>query len=72
MNILNNIREIFSDDGGNMSSMRLLVFLVVGTLLFNWTWINITTGTIVSFDWADMGLILGSLFIKGYQKGKEK
>jgi len=28
MNILNNIREIFSDDGGNMSSMRLLVFQV--------------------------------------------
>ena len=72
MNILNTIKEIFSEDNGNISTMRILIFFIITVVLFNWTWINIATGTLVGFDWADLGLIIGPLFAKSYQKGKEE
>jgi len=66
------LKKIFSEDNGNSSSMRILVAFVIVIVLFNWTWINIKTGQIIAFDWQDLGLIIGPLFAKAYQKGKEK
>ncbi|KKL15547.1 hypothetical protein LCGC14_2504490 [marine sediment metagenome] len=65
------MKQFFTEDNGNFSFMRLAVFIVLITVLFNWTWFNIKHGTIISFDWQEMLLIIGPLFLKGYQKGKE-
>lgn len=69
---MNFLKEMLSEDNGNISTMRILAFFIIAVVMFNWTWINIATGSIISFDWADLGLILGPLFAKGYQKGREK
>lgn len=62
---------IFQDDKGNNSSMRILVFIVVITILINWTIVNIQTGTITAMPWEQVATIVGSLFAKGYQKANE-
>jgi len=71
VNLKGFLKTSLSEDNGNPSSMRGLVALVVVVVLFNWTWINISTGTLVSFDWQDLMVIVGPLLAKGYQKGKE-
>ena len=68
---MNYLKEILSENDGNLSTMRIMVFFIIFVVMFNWTWINIATGTLISFDFADLGLIIGPLFAKGYQKGKE-
>ncbi len=51
--------------------MRILVFIVVITILINWTIVNIQTGTITAMPWEQVVAIVGSLFAKGYQKANE-
>lgn len=65
------IHNMVSEDNGNTSSMRILVAVVVLVFLGNWTYFNIANGTLVSFDWQDLSVILGALSVKAYQKGKE-
>lgn len=66
-----NQRKVFKDDSGNTSYMRIVSFLVVGVVLFNWTYFNIENGEFVSLNWQDVGMILGSMGAKAYQKGIE-
>ena len=65
------ISKIFSDDCGNLSSMRLVFVLVVATTLFNWTWINIHTGVMQPLDWGSVASIVGMGFVKAQQKASE-
>ena len=67
-----NFKQFFKEDNGNLSTMRLLVTFILIVVLFNWTYITILTGTFISLKIADIMLILGPLFAKSYQKGKEK
>ena len=46
--------EFFQDSAGNNSLMRAVVFLIVAVILFNWTWINIKTGTFTPEEWEVM------------------
>jgi hypothetical protein len=71
MDFVSGIKNMLSEDNGNTSSMRILSALVVVVFLGNWTYFNITNGTLVSFDWQDLSVILGALGVKAYQKGKE-
>ena len=66
------LKKVISDQSGDPSTMRFLSWIIICTVLFNWTWYNISQGEILSFDWQEMSLIIGTLFAKGYQKGKEK
>ena len=68
---LDSLKQMFSEDNGNLSSMRLLSTLIVVIVLGNWTWFNITNNTIAGFDVQDIGLVLGALGIKGWQKRSE-
>lgn len=70
--MINIIKDSLSEDNGNISSMRWLAALIVIVTLGNWTYINIVTQTFTQFDWQSLGLIIGTLFTKAYQKGKEK
>ncbi|GAG78794.1 unnamed protein product, partial [marine sediment metagenome] len=40
-------------------------------ILFNWTFFNLANNTLSSFAWQDMAVVLGPLFAKAFQKGKE-
>jgi len=64
-------KSILAESSGQPSTMRILVAIVVLTVLFNWTYINLKTGTLVGFDWQDLMVIVGPLIAKGYQKSKE-
>ena len=63
--------KLFQDNAGNPSSMRLIAVAVPVVIVGVWAWTCLSTGTLISFDWADVGAIgaLGSA--KAYQKGKE-
>lgn len=66
-----NISDLIKEDSGKLSSMRVLVYLIVSVVLFNWTWFNINHDTIANFDWQEIGLIVGTLWVKAHQKGNE-
>ena len=66
-----NITKFLQEDNGNESSMRLIVFLIITTVLFNWTYYNIMSHQFVMLDWTSTAAMIGSLFMKAYQKGKE-
>lgn len=68
---MSGLLAIFQDANGNNSSMRILVFIVVITILINWTIVNIQTGTMTAMPWEQVVAIVGSLFAKGYQKANE-
>ena len=66
--------EIFRDNDGQMSTMRVLVCLIVVVVLFNWTWGCIATGTFIALSWQDLLIAVSPLFAKVAQKkyeGKE-
>jgi len=63
---------IFSEDNGNLSFMRVVTGMIVVVILFNWTWMNIKTGTLTPLGYEDLVGILGPLLIKMGQKGMEK
>ena len=65
------LKAVISEDNGNLSTMRILTFLIVGVILFNWTFFNLANNTLSSFAWQDMAVVLGPLFAKAFQKGKE-
>jgi hypothetical protein len=68
---MNLVQKILSEDNGNLSTMRVLVGLVVVTVLFNWTYFNVTQHQLVGFAWQDLGTLFLPLLAKAYQKGKE-
>jgi len=57
---------------GDFSAMRLIVMLVVLITVCTWSYIVIVTKTWVPFGIGDAVTILGPLFAKAYQKGKEE
>lgn len=65
------IKGIFSDDGGNLSSMRVLSASVVMIVLGTWATYCLRNNVLVGFDMADIGLILGALGAKAWQKKSE-
>lgn len=70
--LIGHVGKSFSDDSGNPSSMRLMTCFVIMVVLGNWTYANITTGTMGSFGNQDLMLILGPLLNQSFQKGIEK
>ena len=66
------LRELFSEDNGNLSTMRILVSFIVFVIMFNYTYFCLSSGTLASFSWSDLMVILGPLMMKSYQKGKEE
>ena len=66
------IRFIGLDDGeGNTSSMRVIVFLVVFTILLPRAWIGFKTLTVPALSEQDMILIGMALGAKLYQNHQE-
>lgn len=70
--VLTSILSVFKDSAGNPSSMRILVFMVVAVVLFNWTWLNLKSGQFTPIPWENVALVIGSLFAKSSQKSVEE
>jgi len=66
------VKQIISEDNGNLSSMRILSALIIVIILGNYTYFNIRNGSMGVFDMKDLIAMLGPLGIKMLQKGKEK
>ena len=66
------VAQMFQEDNGQFSAMRVLVFVIVGTVLFNWTYFNLKSGQLSGFDWADLMVVVGPLLAKAAQKKVEK
>ncbi len=64
-----NPTKLFCDDKGNLSSTRVAMYIIIATLLI--PWVKAAWGTYVPLDMNTAGAIVGMLFAKGYQKGKE-
>ena len=63
---------MFKEDNGNTSSIRVLTFIVVVCILFNWTYVTLLNGQYIPLSFGDVGALVGTFVAKGWQKGKEK
>ena len=68
---MNALKEMLSEDNGNLSMMRVVSTIIPLIIVGTWAWISITNGQLVSFDIPDVIAVLGPLGAKAYQKGKE-
>ncbi len=65
------LKNIFSQDNGNPSSMRVLTAFVVISVISVWGYISIITKTLAPFPAEGAVAIIGALGAKAWQKGKE-
>lgn len=65
---MNQIKQLFSDDKGNISSMRFLSIFTVMTVLITWSVLSIKNNQIISFDYKDLGVLLAAFGGKSLQK----
>lgn len=63
--------EMFQGMDGSTSSIRVLTALCVGVVMLVWADISITKGEMQPFSYEQVAIVLGSLGIKAYQRGKE-
>ena len=52
------MRDFFKEANGQYSCMRLISFIVIVTVLLNWTIMNFKSGQLISFDWQELMLII--------------
>ena len=67
------ITALLSEDGtvAGISTMRAAVlFILVVTLVPN-AWLTLKTGVDHPVDWSAVGLCMGALGVKGWQRGRE-
>lgn len=66
-----NIARFLQEDNGNESSMRLLVAFVVLAIMGTWAYVSIVAKSLQPLDWQTVGALVGPLFAKAWQKGRE-
>ena len=64
--------EMLKESNGNMSSMRVIAFMITSAVLFVWVSTSIKTWTVQPLDTNAMILVIGSLGAKVGQKFGEK
>ena len=52
--------------------MRFAMVFIVVVVLGTWAWVSIQKGELQSIDTEVMGIVLGALGIKAYQRGNEQ
>jgi len=69
---MNFLARILSEDNGNPSSMRMITALICLIVMLTWSYTCIKQGQLLPLDIEQIGLVLGALGLKTFQKGKEK
>lgn len=66
--------NVFNDDSGNFSTMRVIVVLVVVAVLANWIILNLKApdGTTINLDWQEIIMVTSAVLGKAGQKFAEK
>ena len=65
------IGGLVQNDNGKASSTRIILFAIVGTILFNYTWSHVTTGQLPAFDIGELSAIMAALGLKGFTTARE-
>ena len=68
---MNFLVRALAESDGNPSSMRLATFLIVGSLMAGWLYVTVHTGILQPLSAEQVGLVLGTLGVKAWQRGKE-
>jgi len=66
-----NFFQFFQDENGDFSCTRLMTFIIPANILFNQTYLTVTTGTWINLDPISAGIIFGVLGLKYVQKKVE-
>lgn len=66
------LKAILEEAPGEPSTMRLMVAIVVIIQMVGWAYVVFRTGTLPPIDWQQIGLVVGPLMAKAWQKGKEQ
>ena len=65
--------SMFKEAGGQFSSMRVVMFMVVGAFLFQMVYLTIKTGQPVALDWEEVSMIVamfaGKTVSKKFENG---
>ena len=62
---------LFAEPSGQLSSMRLLTAFVVVAVVGTWSALSLLRGEFLTMSPDQVGLVLGALGLKGWQRGKE-
>ncbi len=65
------LKMLLSEDNGNPSTMRVVVALVVLIMVGTWAYVSISNKALAPMSVEEVGLMLGAMGIKAFQKGKE-
>jgi hypothetical protein len=65
------LKEMLSESGGGLSTMRIVISVVIFVIVGTWAQHCIRTETLVGFDYEEVAMVIGLLGVKAYQKGKE-
>jgi hypothetical protein len=68
---MNFVVKAFTEQNGDPSSMRLIAAFIIFVIMFNWTFYNVSQQQLAPLNWESVMAVLGTLFVKAYQKGKE-
>lgn len=63
--------EMFQGMDGSTSGMRVLTAICVVSVMFVWAQVSIHKGELQPLSYEQVAIVLGSLGIKAYQRGKE-
>ena len=64
--------EMLKESNGNMSSIRVIAFMIASAVVSVWSYTSIRSGVIQPMDLSTVTLVLGSLGAKVGQKFGEK
>jgi len=62
---------LFKEPNGNLSTMRVLTAFVVISVVGTWCALSVMRGEFIELPATQIGLVLGALGLKGWQRGRE-
>ena len=68
---MNFLAKALAESDGNPSTMRLATVLIAGAIIAGWLYVTVKTAIIQPLTPEHVAMVLGSLGIKAWQRGKE-
>lgn len=70
-NIMKALREMLSEENGQLSTMRVISSIIPLIIVGTWALVSIKNNQLISFDLNDVLALSVPLGAKAYQRGKE-
>lgn len=68
---MNFLARTLAESDGNPSTMRFATILIAGAIIAGWLYVTVKTSVLQPLAPEHVGLVLGTLGIKAWQRGKE-